>query len=270
MKIDQQKHYPSTATGSWQYITYLKKADGTDSLPYFYCGDALMVEFTAECNGLSILNDTTIVDAIMLIRDGSTDTIIIDDDDPGFTTHNDYMRTYLSMQDDGGISKTPFYLLQACHISMFNFYNDLGLLYAMGQKGLISLGASSSDFEYCYKNLFTEALTNGKNFGRAFKEQVQWHGIDRLDLSYSLIGAGTLKSKAYIPYSDYDSLNITGITISNYKELYVKKKVTISSNVIVNGTGTLKIISGEDIIITPDFLADYGSKLDLKVIKSLY
>lgn len=268
--VNQKNHYPDTGTGNWQNITYLKKTNGADSLPYFYPGDIITVELTAACQSPAREHDTTIADAVKLIKDGAADEIILDDQTTNFTTHADFLRTYLSMQDDGGVSKTPFYLLLACHISNFSFYNDLGLLYAMGQKGLISLGASSSDYTYTPQSAFVEAIAKGMRFGASYREYAQSLFTSHLCAAFSLIGAGTLKPKAYIPYADYEILNLNNCTIDNYSELYVKQNVNITGNVNVTNEGTLNVISGKDIIITPDFFADYGSKLDLKVKKSLF
>ena len=50
------------------------------------------------------------------------------------------------MRDDGGPSKIPFHILQACHINCYTVDDNVGLLFAMGHDGLISVGTSNENW----------------------------------------------------------------------------------------------------------------------------
>jgi hypothetical protein len=267
--VDQSKDYPPDDTPGeyWQ-----KLECGPFSL---WHGDRIDIVMNANHKSNDTVNDTAIADAIKLVHVDEGVEIIIDNEDPGFYTSQDETRSYYSMQDDGGQSKAPFYVLQACHINLYTATNCLGNLYAMGHNGLTSIGASSSDFSGWAKEKYINALNNGDCFGEAFRKLSQWKFSDPRPIesrkgTYSLLGAGTLQSKAYIPYYDYVIGNIHDTTYTNYNEIYVKDGTFLQNNVTVNDGAMLKLFSGKDIIITPEFLANYGSKLDLQVKPYLY
>jgi hypothetical protein len=181
------------------------------------------------------------------------------------------IRTYLGMIEDGGPAKTHFYLMQACNISDFVKDNNLGNLYAMGNNGLISCGAATSNYSGHTFEPFMDKIKTNQCFGEAAKALIQKnfpqypYFDQKSTLIYTLLGAGTLKPRAYSPYRDYNSLSLNNTTITNpYEELFVTQDVSIT-NVTVPSEKNLKIYSGRDIVINPYFLADYGSKLDLKV-----
>lgn len=284
--LNQREHYPDTNTGPWQELTYKKvmvidtlvdgNNDTTFDTSYVYhhpvylkYGDTMHIVMNACHNSNDTINDTAVADAMKLVHDSLPGVeIIIDDSSSGFYTNQDETRSYYSMQDDGGQSKTPFYLLQACHINPFNYPNCLGLLYAMGHNGLISMGTTTANWMNWYNEIFIAELKKGNNFGKAFLKQAQWKFPGRYDDgNYALLGSGTLKSRAYNPYYDYETLNLFNTDIENYNLIYVKNGVSIHDNVTVQNEGSLKIVSGEDIVITPKFLVDYGNKFEAYVDK---
>lgn len=142
----------------------------------------------------------------------------------------------------------------------------------MAYNGLTSLGASSSDYWGWTKDIYVESLNNGYCFGEAFRKLANWKFKEpgEREGTYVLSGAGTLKSKAYKPYFDYITGNITDTVFTDFSDIYIKDEAFLNNNVTVQDGAELKIFSGKDIIITPEFLADYGSKLELQVKPYLY
>ena len=274
-EVNQRIYYPVNDGDLWQEITW-KKVKINDSIVekrypiYLRHGYVFNFEFQACGKSLDTVNDRAVVDAIKLVNDLTGEEIILDNDlgDSIFYTEQSRLRSYLTMQDDGGQSKSLFYLLMACHINPFNKTNNLGNLYAMGHNGLISMGTTTINNTNSDNNYFINPLREGKNFGEAMLEFTS-HYFPRCDRIFALLGAGTLKSKAYHPY--YDSLNITidNIDIDKYKYYLVKNNAIIKNSSIEN-EGNLKIISGNDIIITPEFISEYGSKLELHVDPSFF
>ncbi len=264
--IDQSVDYPPDDTPG----SYWQKLD-IKPVVWRY-GQRIDITFNANHHSTAVDNDTAVADAVKLVPLNGGIPIIIDDSDPGFQTGHDYGRGFLNMVDDGGPSKSKFFLLQACHISQYNEVNCLGNLYAMAYKGLTSLGASSSDYVNWTKDIYVESLNNGDCFGEAFRKLAQNRFLSKFDRdgTYSFSGAGTLKSKAYKPYFDYITGNITDTSFTDFSDIYIKDEAFLHNNVTVQDGAELKIFSGEDIIITPKFLADYGSKLDLQVKPYLY
>lgn len=136
----------------------------------------------------------------------------------------------------------------------------------MGHGGLISMGTTTANYPGWYNDSFMVELKNGNNFGKAFLKQAQWKFPSRhISGSYALLGAGTLKAVAYNPYYDYETLNLFNTDIEDYELIFVKNGVTIGNDVNIQNGGFLKIVSGGDIIITPEFLADYDNKMDIYV-----
>ncbi len=240
--------------------------------------DVITVLLNANHHSNDMVNDASIADAVKFVRLSNGDTIVIDNEDPGFIREDSLNRSYYSMRDDGGPSKVPFYLLQACHINYYTADDNLGLLYAMGHDGLMSLGTSNgnsgfyeSKFEY---NYFLEALIQGDNFGDAFLYMANNYSSGIIDNDkFILCGAGTLKAQAYRPYSDCMFLLINNADITTIESHFVEQNVTINgmtgSSTTVHSGGGLSITAGNDIIILPEFHAEYGSEMLLKIDSSL-
>jgi hypothetical protein len=278
-RVNQKIHYPDDDGDSWQEITWKKEKVidttivGTDTTfdtsmvenrypVYLRDGDVINIEFAASLKSTNIINDRAIADVVKLVCDSTGDSIVIDNIPPTFYSEVERKRTYLSMQDDGGQSKVLFYLTMACHINPFNVRNNLGNLYAMGHNGLISMGTSTVNTASCNYGYFLHKLREGGNFGEAALLMSQRdYPPSKI---FALLGAGTLKAKAYDPYFDFVNLTIDTTIINNYRLYYVKNNTFIKDSQINNG-GSLKILSGNDVIITPEFLSKYGSKLDITV-----
>jgi len=267
------------SSGQWHVI------DDTVSIG---SNSVVTVELSANYTSTDIINDASIADAVKLVNlNVPGDSIVIDNSDPGFVRLDSLNRSFYSFRDEGGPSKTPFYLLQACHINCYTADDCLGLVYAMGHNGLISIGSSNANggfkenpsyqprFEYKY---FIEALNKGLNFGEAFLYMSNnyspgilggIHGNDK----FILCGAGTLKAQAYHPYSDCMFLLINNADITTIESHFVEQIVTINgimgSSTTVHSGGGLSITAGDDIVILPEFHAEYGSEMLLKINPSL-
>jgi len=237
------------------------------------------VELSANYTSTDIINDASIADAVKFVNlNVPGDSIVIDNSDPGFVRLDSLNRSFYSFRDEGGPSKTPFYLLQACHINYYTADDCLGLLYAMGHDGLMSVGSSNgnsgffeSKFEY---NYFLEALKQGGNFGDAFLYMANNYSSGIIDNDkFILFGAGTLKAQAYRPYSDCMFLLINNADITTMESHFVEQNVTINgmtgSSTTVHSGGGLSITAGDDIVILPEFHAEYGSEMHLKIDSSL-
>jgi hypothetical protein len=271
-EIYQNISYPSVDGDFWQEISGKRDEQGVwhrypIELKY---DDVLDISLDAGILMDQTENDTIIADAIWLQSVGTGVNKILTCEKPWFFTPEEMNRTYLGMVEDGGPAKTLFYLLQACSISDFVKPNNLGNLYAMGNNGLISFGTSTSNYTDSKFEPYIGKIRMNKCFGEAAKEHIQEHfPKNNYKLIFSLLGAGTLKPKAYIPYKDYNNLSLSNTTITDpYEDLSVAQDVSFT-NVTLPADKTLKILSGRDIIINPYFLADYGSKLDLSVDPNL-
>ncbi len=290
-RMNQRSYYPpDDIDDCWQQINVLLEDSITpsgDTIPdcvwrehpiHLGMGNNIIIEFSACGGSENTQNDAAIADAIKLENISTGDSIIIDNDDSAYVNAHSLVRSYYSMRDDGGPSKVPFHILQACHINYYTFDDNLGLLFAMGHDGLISVGTSNSNHLVGEFVVFLGALGRGLNFGKAYLEMANnysggygggVHGIDK----YILFGAGTLKAQAYKHYSDCMLLLINNADITTIESHFVEQNATINgmagSSTTIYNNGALSITAGEDIVILPEFHAEYGSEMLLTIDPSL-
>jgi len=245
--------------------------DSLDVLP----GEVLTVFFNANHHSKEIVNDISIADAVKFEYLGTGfDSIVVDNEDPGFIREDSLNRAYYSMLDDGGPSRVPFYILQACHINSYYVDDNLGLLYAMGDDGLMSVGSSNANRGTDEFPRFLGALSRGLSFGEAFLYMANNSsgGVASGD-RYILCGAGTMKARAYRDYADMISMMTNNHDFTSDTTYYVERMVWINtipgSITIVSSNASLSITAGEDIIILPEFVAEAGCEMELSIDSTL-
>ncbi len=253
--------------GKWRLI-----GNSLDVLP----GEVLTVFFNANHHSNEIVNDIAIADAIKFEYLGTGfDSIVVDNEYPGFIREDSLNRAYYSMLDDGGPSKVPFYILQTCHINCYTFDDNLGLLYAMGHNGLMSVGSSNPNGGIGEFSLFLGALGRGLTFGEAFLHMANdpsKAGVAGGD-KFILCGAGTMKAQAYRDYVDTLSMDINFWNFNSDETWFVEQKVHFNripgSKDTVHCGASLSITSGDSIIIWPEFVAETGSEMELSIDPTL-
>jgi len=214
--------------------------------PYsFNAGDTVCVYLSID--GYLTPGDL-IADAVKLTPTTGT-PIIIDNNDRGgsntvFTSNNWIDRNFLDMQDEDPVnhaaySKVPFFINSGCGVG--NYYaacydpndftnntltaeidDNLALLYGMTHGGLISFTSAVSyparenNASYYSWSTFTSTIAGpSKTFGDGSLALAN----ETPAIPYVLIGAGTLKASAYIPYGT-TMQTLAGITISTTGQLY--------------------------------------------------
>ncbi len=232
----------------------------------------ITVELTANYRSKDTVQDRAIADAVRLVHKSSREMLIIDNNDPGFILVDSLYRSYYSMLDDGGPSKVPFYVQQTCHANTYTVDDNLGLLYAMGHNGLMSIGSSNPNSGWEEYKWFLGAVGRGLSFGEAYLYMVNNHGGTNGGDKFILCGAGTLKAKPFRDYVDTLALDINNHTFTS-DTLFVERTVDINS---VSGSTTtigdnvsLSITAGEDIIILPEFIAERGCEMKLSIDPTL-
>ena len=263
--VDKSVNMRGNDPGRWWLIS--------DSLEVL-SGEVLTVWFNANHKSKEIVNDYSIADAVKFEYLGTGfDSIVIDNEDPGFIREDSLNRAYYSMIDDGGPSKVPFHILQACHINCYTFDDNLGLLYAMGHDGLMSVGSSNANSGYSEYPLFLGALSRGMSFGEDFRYMVNNNDKVSGHDKFILCGAGTLKAKAYRDYVDMISMMTNNQVFNTNYEYFVERKAWINtfpnSTTTVTSNGSLSITAGEDIIILPEFVAEAGCEMELSIDSTL-
>lgn len=138
--------------------------------------------------------------ALKIVNHATKSVRIYDMSNPhNFYTENDpRTRTFYDMQDDGGQSKANFFLVNSCHYNQFLHPNNRGNAYGLGHAGLISFGTTTNNTDGTKYDNFIDKIIDKESFGKAMLSQVN---NDR-DKVYSLIGTGTLKAQAYVPFQD--------------------------------------------------------------------
>lgn len=174
----------------------------------------------------------------------------------GCYTNDGEYRSYEDMGSEsggGGIAKPVFFMTNACQINCFTqtwvpasdlppyysgpaFIRNLGNMYALGNNGLICFGAASDDDLYGSKAAFTSALRNGRDFGEAFLAQ---QPFSLVNLTFALLGAGSLQAQPYIQYGSYIE---PPRTISDTESTPSSAPVLIQ-NVNVTGSGKWTVTS---------------------------
>jgi hypothetical protein len=114
----------------------------------------------------------------------------------GFRLLNWYNRSFYDMQDDGGQSKALFFEIMGCRAGNFLYDDCIGLLYAMGHAGLISIVNSVRTLGWIYFTSYTTQLGGGNNFGASYRAFAQEYYPD-VDENFELFGAGPLVAQPY-------------------------------------------------------------------------
>jgi hypothetical protein len=192
----------------------------------------------------------------------------------------------MDMQDEGddhkAFSKVPFIVSAECEVGgYFNCYdtvttlsgeifNDLGLLYGMGNNGLISLTSTKdywgSEIDPFYP--FTNTLNAVNYFGLAatmgdgMRSIFNAYGIcgPPSNENYVLIGAGTLKAAPYIPYG-MQMQQLSGGNIENTDTCNYSGQLIWLQNFNVASTGNFTAI-GKEIRIYAE--SDLKGEADIK------
>lgn len=201
-------------------------------------------------------NTSIIIDAVDNITDLSKTKRF-------FTSNNN--RGYINFTKNGGPSKTPFFMNQGCNLSRFTTTNNLGLLYAMGYNGLITVGCGQEMSGNYYYDDYTSCLFQGNSFGKALISAVpDYNYLYENDLN--ILGAGTLRADAYKPY--YNDYTIANKSIASNAK-YAARNSIIISNTTINSGVTSKIKAGNTITINGPFTVSSGSILTLAIDPTL-
>ncbi|MBN1980671.1 MAG: hypothetical protein JW795_04020 [Chitinivibrionales bacterium] len=264
--VNQQIHADVKAGTQWEMLRSIELTGDSNKI-------SLRLHPSFNNPDPEILPDRTIADALLLQRVSDGDSIIVDNDDRDFMMkwfecEQWKERSYFSMIDDGGPSKVPFFIIQGCNVFSFNYTNCLGLLYAMGYEGLVSVGTSSPGWFSCTYETLSQCLGKGKSFGAAYLDMVNEHFTDYYN-TYELIGVGTLRASPYKPYIDARTKTVTG-TIGDSMEK--GKKITLFvrdttkfKRVVVSPNAAIAVNTGSIIRLLPEFRSLRGSQLELKI-----
>lgn len=260
--IDQTKH-TNTQNGNtnWEWVGKYVFNNANDSA-------WVLVDF----NGIaSSISGNVYADAIKLVN-SSIPEIIVDNTASSFVFSDWKDRAFEDMQDEditshASYSKALFFLTNACEISDYTFpYGDcLGVLYGLTHNGLISIG--TTDLNYANQNYSpfvnsVKSLNNlgyPKDFGESFLSLIDSYGIFS---TYTLMGAGNLSTKAYIPFGTtiFQNLVVT-TTLSNS----ASAPVLVRNTTVEAGASYSTSSSGTDkqIIIRPETAFKQGSYVHL-------
>lgn len=258
--ISQKTHASPESPGSnWELL-------GQYSFSTFY--DTAVVKMMT--NGMG--NGRFIIDAVKFVGIPGTATqgieVIVDEQSPSFTFPDWFSRSMMDMQDEDVVnhnkySKVPFFLANSCHLSDYSSVtgtagNNVGLLMAMTHSGLISMGSVNSNRSGNDYLDYITALKNGKCFGDAFLEYANSNGIT--DISFIMLGAGTLKSQ---PYISYGSRILRNATLANADYNYSEPLHLINITAVAGNTST--IVASKEIRIAPETRFNRGSTVNLIV-----
>jgi hypothetical protein len=176
-------------------------------------------------------------------------------------------RAFLNMYDDKGPSKVPFFVNKGCELSRFTATNNVGLLYAMGYNGLISIGSSLIQLSsYSYSN-YTDTIFRGSSFGQAYMRITKNYRKYLQSSDQELLGAGTLKADAYKPY--YSNLTISNRTITPREKDLARDSITLVNVTVDVGVDCI-IKAGKKVTIKSNFTAVDGCRLTIVADPSLY
>ncbi len=266
-KLDAFGIDQSAGTNGWNKIgrTY-----------YLSANDVLRIQLAAS--GTETSNDRVIADAVKIVDIDATPprewTIDNEDPEPAFHCASWWHRFFYSMRDDGGPSKTRFFITNTCSHNDYIVTDKVGLLYAMCDNGLISMGTSTWNTNSNRNEPFMTVLSQGKSFGEAYLEEVKEYNNFAHDKVFSLLGVGTLREKAYKPYVDYLSNHVFNENINTKCDYWVAN-IAILRNMNVLGSSPqtgdpeLNLAAGNQIRIFPEFHAEYGCEMHLKIDASL-
>jgi hypothetical protein len=258
--INQQTHINHLATPdtNWEQIF------GTITLN---AGDMAIVSLQINDEGTIHVGDR-IVDAVRFIGPDDhvvqatmSPTITGVDNDPsgifsaeGFHSNDDVFRGFEDIGSEpggGGISKTLFFLTNCCEINNFltqptPLNKNIGNLYALGDNGLICMGASTSDYTNHLKDSYITNIQAGNDFGQAYLAYSNTYFFTNPSIqfgdhnsAYNLLGAGTLRAQ---PYIQYGSITISNRVINSGCTQTESNPILIR-NVTVNGNGSWDLTS---------------------------
>jgi hypothetical protein len=229
-------------------LVTLTANDGVDMNHIFDAVQFIATDGTTDGNG--IVDDAQPANYSSIDKDNAPYGIL---STPGFIRDGDQMcRGYEDMGNEpggNGFAKPCFFLTMCCGINVYNYFSgtldkNIGNLYALGHNGLICMGTATSNYSDIDYQPFVNVLSQGGDFGQAFLAQQNskiWHMYygNPETVWYSLLGAGSLRSK---PYSQYGSIVYQGYTITSSWTVSSQNPVLIS-NTTVNGAGNWKVTS---------------------------
>lgn len=258
--ISQKTHAsPETPGSNWEFI---------GRYTFSTLLDTAVVKMMT--NGMA--NGRFIIDAVKFVGVAGTSTqgiqVIVDEQSPNFTFPDWFSRSFLDMQDEDLVnhkkySKVPFFLANSCHLSDYSSVtgaagNNVGLLMAMAHNGLISFGSVNSNYRGNDYLDYITAINSGKCFGDAFLDYANSKGIS--DVSFIILGAGTLKAQ---PYISYGSTVIRNATLANTTYNYETPLHLVNVTAVAGNTST--IITNKEIRISPETKFNLGSTVNLIV-----
>jgi len=230
----------------------------------------IYIHFAAHFLSRDTVNDRAIADAIKIVNLKTGKTFLVDNEDTNFYYSNYNNRHLYSMPDDGGPSKTKFFIHNVCDLNLYTLTDRVGLLYAMCHGGLISFGTTLTNYGSTDNKPLLRIVQNGGCFGDGLLEMAKSARFKLAgDPRFSLLGAGTLKAYPYKPYIDYDTLLITNKDLTKIETYWVKDKVEIKDSVNILNGAALNIVAGNWIVIRPEFHAEKGSEMHLKIDRKL-
>lgn len=186
--------------------------------------------------------------------------------------HYRTVRAFTSMRDDGGPSKTKFTIMHCCQPNNFLVRHNIGNMYALAHNGLISIGRPTTCQWPEYGILF-EDLKNGASFGKAYLDFVNYEGFpDKGKKTLALLGAGTLKANAYLPYVDAASA-VFSDDIHTKWSYWIARSAEVIDMELYYESGQdydpeLNIYAGTSIVVRPGAKGVTfcrGSKVNLKI-----
>lgn len=259
--ISQKAHAsPETPGSNWEFL-------GRYAFTTFR--DTAVVKMVT--NGVA--DGRFIIDAVKFVGVPGTATqgiqVIVDEQSPNFSFPDWNSRSLMDIQDEDmeshkKYSKVPFFLANSCHLNEYSNVtggagNNVGLLMAMTQNGLISMGSINSN-DRARKYLgFISAINKGQCFGDAFLSYVNTEsGLS--DVSFIMLGAGTLKAQAYV---NYGSTLMRDYTLANGMFNYETPLHLINVSTIAGRIST--IITNKEIRIAPETVFNRGSTVNLVV-----
>lgn len=223
----------------------------------------IYVSLASHYRSPDTLNDRAIADAVRFVKLSNNDTLLVDNEHPYFYCSNWNDRHFYLMPDDGGPSKSKFFVHNVCELNLYTL-ERVGLLYAMGHEGLISFGTVMANFGGNYNTLLLSEVRKGRTFGDGMKRMANNNGLQR-DPRFSLLGAATLKCYPAKPYIDTTVISIAQKDITKEEMYWAGDSACIESEVAVYPDGSLNIFAGNTIHIRPEFHAAYGGNVHLKI-----
>ena len=189
-------------------------------------------------------------------------------------------RSTASMRDDEGPSKAKFTFMNACQPNNFLVRHNIGNMYALDHNGLISVGRPTTCFGTSFPEMY-EGLKNGDSFGKAFLDNINnedgfpstaFPSTTSTQCIMALLGAGTLKYNAYLPYIDATQAVFSN-DIHTKWSYWIARSAEVTDMKLYYESGQdydpeLNIFAGSEIVVRPGINGVTfcrGSKVNLKI-----